>query len=57
MMFHNIDFLPGCSPYAQTESEANVFLQRLSDILRFLKGIPAQFINLGEVYNYFQNNS
>jgi len=56
MLVHNVDFVPGCSPYAQTESESQKFLNRLSDILRFVQSIPVKFITLSEVRNCFQNN-
>ncbi len=49
MMFHNVDFLPGCSPYAQTEKEAKHFFRRLEDILVFTKQLPVEFITLSEI--------
>lgn len=56
MVFHDVDFVPGCSPYAQTESEVNEFSQRLSDILQFVQSTPVQFITLSEVRNCYHVN-
>ena len=53
MVFHNVDFVPGCSPYAQTESEVEEFSQRLSDILRFLQSKQVQFNTLSEIHNSY----
>ncbi|RIK80618.1 hypothetical protein DCC62_03270 [candidate division KSB1 bacterium] len=36
MMFHNVEFWPGASPYAKNEAEVGVLLQRMDQALEFL---------------------
>lgn len=49
MMFHNVDILPGCSPYAQNENEAKQLLERLAQILEFTQLHNAKFVTLSEI--------
>ena len=57
MMFHNVDFVPGCSPYAQNEHELSIFLSRLKNILEYVKGLSAEFITLSQVKDIFIQSS
>lgn len=49
MMFHNVDFMPGCSPYAQSEEEASKSFLRLKLIFRDCLRMGIEFITLSEV--------
>jgi hypothetical protein len=48
MMFHSVEVIPAASPYAQTEAEVRVFLDRLERTLAYAHRLGAKFIGLGE---------
>jgi len=48
MMFHSVEVIPAASPYAQTEEEVNVFLDRLERTLAYAQQLGAKFIGLSE---------
>ena len=53
MMFHNVEVISGCSPGAQNESEVEIILSRLKNILHFAQKIQAKFITLSEIRNIY----
>lgn len=53
MMFHNVDIVPGCSPYAQNENDAKLFLRRLTQTLEFAQQHRAHFVLLSEIRDLF----
>lgn len=53
MMFHNVDIVPGCSPYAHNESDAKLFLRRLAQTLEFVQHCQAHFVTLSEMRDLF----
>lgn len=55
MMFHNVDFVPGCSPYARTALEAQHLFDRLENILSFAENLPVRFITLSKIGELIQN--
>lgn len=57
MMLHNVDVVPGCSPYSQTEAESTVFLSRLEQILGFAEQIGATSITLCEARDFFESST
>ncbi len=54
MMFHNVDFSAGHSPYAQDITGVNVYKKRLACILSYLKSNGYQFVTLSEAANIFR---
>jgi hypothetical protein len=54
MMFHSVEVVAGCSPYAQNESEVGEFAGRLSRILDLIRNLGAVSITLDEVPSFFR---
>ncbi|MDR3527619.1 MAG: hypothetical protein P4L57_10085 [Rhizomicrobium sp.] len=48
-MFHNVEIMPGLSPYAQTEAEADAILGRLEGLLAFAARHGIATVGLGDV--------
>jgi hypothetical protein len=48
-MFHNVEVMPGTSPYAQTEAEAEGILDRLAALLAFAQREGIRVVGLGDV--------
>jgi hypothetical protein len=48
-MFHNVEILPGTSPYATTEAEAGGILARLGALLAFAEREAISVVGLGDV--------
>jgi hypothetical protein len=48
-MFHNVEVVPGASPYAATEAQAARILSRLAGLLEFARGAGASFVGLSDV--------
>jgi hypothetical protein len=48
-MFHNVEVMPGTSPYADTEADAEGILDRLAALLQFAKTEGIQVVGLGDV--------
>lgn len=48
-MFHNVEVVPGASPYAQTEREAAGILGRLAELLAFARGEGIAVVGLGDI--------
>lgn len=53
MMFHNVDIVPGCSPYAQNENDAKLFIKRLIQTLEFAQRRQIHFVTLSEIRELF----
>ncbi len=52
-MFHNVEIMPGLSPYAQTLDEADAILNRLEGLLAFAARQGIATIGLGDVPSLF----
>ena len=52
-MFHNVEVVPGTSPYASSEGEARGILDRLGALLAFAKRESIPVIGLGDVPELF----
>jgi hypothetical protein len=48
-MFHNVEIMPGLSPYAQSQEEADAILGRLEGLLAFAASLGIPIIGLGDV--------
>ena len=48
-MFHNVEVVPGTSPYASNEEEARGILDRLRALLSFARGAGIAVVGLGDV--------
>jgi hypothetical protein len=48
-MFHNVEIVPGLSPYASNEEEARGILDRLRALLSFAHGAGIAVVGLGDV--------
>jgi hypothetical protein len=51
MMFHNVEVIPGLSPYCQTEKECRFYLKQLEDFFSFCYGEGVQSLTLTELYH------
>jgi hypothetical protein len=49
VMFHNIEVVPGASPYARSEDEAQAILRRLAALLAFARGAGVTSLGLGDL--------
>jgi hypothetical protein len=52
-MFHNVEIMPGLSPYAREAAEADAILSRLAALLDFARHESIAVIGLSEVYGLF----
>jgi len=52
-MFHNVEVIPGASPYAETEREAHTILERLAALLAFAASESMRFVGLSDVAELF----
>jgi hypothetical protein len=52
-MFHNVEVVPGASPYAQNEREAAGILGRLAALLEFARGSRIAVVGLGDLPEIF----
>jgi hypothetical protein len=48
-MFHNVEIIPGASPYARTEADAHAILARLTALLDFTTREGIRVVGLGDV--------
>jgi hypothetical protein len=48
-MFHNVEVVPGASPYAANEAQAARILSRLAGLLEFARSAGASFVGLGDI--------
>ena len=54
MMFHNVEVLPGISPYTQTENECRQYLRQLKDFFIFCQQEKIQSVALSQLYDIFR---
>ena len=52
-MFHNVEIVPGASPYAKNESEADAIMKRLAGLLAFAELEGIRSLGLGDVPELF----
>jgi len=52
-MFHNVEVVPGCSPYAHTERAAAGILGRLDALLAFARRQEIPVVGLTDVLEHF----
>jgi hypothetical protein len=52
-MFHNVEVIPGASPYAKSEAEAGGILKRLAGLLAFAEREGIRSLGLGDVPELF----
>ena len=57
MMFHNVDFIPGCSPYAKTEADQEKYVQNLTKIIEKIKSYNGEFVTLSEMTKIFKSEN
>jgi hypothetical protein len=56
MMFHNVEVIPGISPYPQSESQVIQYLESLSEAVSYAIQMGYQPCTLSEYYDFFMNN-
>jgi len=54
MMFHNVEVMPGLSPYTNTESDCRKYLGQLEDFFIFCKQENIQSIVTSDLYHAFK---
>ncbi len=54
MMFHNVEVLPGLSPYTKSESDCANYLTQLERFFRFCRTQDIQGITLEDVYSLYR---
>jgi hypothetical protein len=52
-MFHNVEIVPGASPYAKNEAEADAITNRLAGLLAFAEREGIRSLGLGDVQELF----
>jgi hypothetical protein len=52
-MFHNVEIVPGASPYAKNETEADAIMNRLAGLLAFAEREGIRSLGLGDVPELF----
>jgi hypothetical protein len=57
IMFHNVEVLPGLSPYAITQEECNKYLAKLHEFFAFCNENNIEGITLSDIYEVYANNS
>jgi hypothetical protein len=53
MMFHNVEVIPGCSPYSRSETEAGNYLSTVEAFLVYCKRLGVQGISLSGLHNVY----
>lgn len=51
MMFHNVEVMPGLSPYTKTEEDCNLYLQSLEWLFRYCRENDIESIALSNLYD------
>lgn len=57
MMFHNVEVVPGASPYPQNEKEVSAYLDILKSVFEFAGSRGIRFATLQEYYQRFTNQA
>jgi hypothetical protein len=55
-MFHNVEIVPGASPYATNEAEAGAILERLTDLMTWAEREGIGSLGLGDVPGLFDRS-
>lgn len=55
MMFHNVEVLPGLSPYPQTESEAKSYIESLESFLKYCGRNNIRSVGLTDLHGIFSD--
>lgn len=56
MMFHNVEVLPGLSPYTQTNEDCKAYLRELDIFLSYCNANNITGIGLSELYEIYRNS-
>lgn len=56
MMFHNVEVLPGLSPYTQTAADCKVYLKQLETFLHYCKSKSIKSVTLSELYEIIRKH-
>ena len=54
MMFHNVEVMPGLSPYSITEEDGQSYLQSLEWFLNYCSGNNIAGISLSSLYDIYK---
>lgn len=54
MMFHNVEVMPGLSPYSRTERDCDAYLRQLEQFFIYCNQNDIHGISLGETYGLFR---
>jgi hypothetical protein len=52
-MFHNVEVLPGKSPYTKTEKDCNKYLDILESFLKFCNNNKTINVRLSDLYEIY----
>lgn len=55
MMFHNVEVLPGCSPYVKNEEEQKKYISSLEKLFERLKATDVEFVTLSQLYDRYKH--
>jgi len=53
MMFHNVEVIPGASPYCQNKGDVEMWCERLEKTLSFWRSVGGEFCTLKELHEIF----
>lgn len=53
MMFHNVEVIPGISPYVQSQEEAKQYLSQIQYFIEQISGIGGKSVGLSDLYHIF----
>ena len=54
MMFHSMEIIPKASPYANTETECQMILNRIGAVLKYARNNEYIFIRLSDLYELYR---
>ena len=54
MMFHNVEVMPGLSPYTRTEEDCQAYLQQLENFFIYCSSNQVQSITLKDAYKIYR---
>ena len=54
MMFHNVEVIPGLSPYSHTNKDCRVYLRQLEDFFIFCRQENIQSVAISDLYHVFK---
>ena len=57
MMFHNVEVLPGLSPYCKTKRDCERYIDNLERFFELCISLKAQFLSLKEIYMKHKSDS